>query len=116
MRVNDEQKNLNAIEDEAQLTDLGLTDEEMDGIKGGGLVGAEDGGGGRTGGDWIINHNETTAKDNAAEIELADLGLTDEELDGIKGGPRPGSEDGGGGMGGDWIINHNETILTDTLN
>jgi hypothetical protein len=65
MRGNDKQKSLNVIEDEAQLTDVGLTDEE---------------------------------------------------LDGIRGGRMPGSEDGGGGMGGDWVINHNETILTDTLN
>src|SRR5215216_5592855 len=102
MRVNNEQKNLNVIEDEAQLTDLGLTDEELDGIKGGRLTGSEDGGGGM-GGDWIINHNETTAKDNATDIELADVGLTDEELDGIRGGRLTGSEDGGGGRtGGDW--------------
>ena len=109
MRVTDKQKILNVIEEEAQLTDMGLTDEELDGIKGGPRPGSEDGG------IWINNHNETIAKDNATEIELADFGLTDEELDGIKGG-RAGSEDGGGGIGGDWVINHNETILTDTLN
>src|SRR6185503_17619486 len=109
MRANDKQKNLNVIEDEAQLTDLGLTDEELDGIKGGRLTGSEDGGGG-IGGDWVINHNETTA----ADIELADVGLTDEELDGIKGGRLTGSEDGGGGgMGGDWVLNHNETTARD---
>ena len=117
MRVNDKQKNLNVIEEEAQLTDMGLTDEELDGIRGGRLTGAEEDGGGGIGGDWIINHNETTVSDNEVEAQLTDLGLTDEELDGIRGGKLTGSEDGGGGgMGGDWIINHNETILTDTLN
>lgn len=50
---------------EAQVADLDLTDEELDGIKGGPVstVGSEDGGGGRTGGDWIINHNEMTLSD-----------------------------------------------------
>jgi hypothetical protein len=112
MRANDKQKNLNVIEDEAQLTDMGLTDEELDGIRGGRLTGAEEDGGGGIGGDWLINHNETTAKDNATEVELADFGLTDEELDGIKGGRE---DDGGGGMGGDWVINHNETTVSDEV-
>ncbi|HKS41349.1 MAG TPA: hypothetical protein VJX74_12120, partial [Blastocatellia bacterium] len=56
-------KNLNVIEDEAQLTDMGLTDEELDGIRGGGLTGSDDGGGGGMGGDWVINHNETILTD-----------------------------------------------------
>ena len=50
------------------------------------------------------------------EAQVSDLDLTDEELDGIKGGPssNPGSEDGGGGrMGGDWILNHNEVLVSD---
>ena len=62
------------------------------------------------------NHHLKPLEDN--EIELYDLGLLDDEVGEIKGGPgNPGSEDGGGGgMGGDWVINHNETILADTQN
>lgn len=109
MRVTDKQKNLNVIEDEAQLTDLGLTDEELDGIKGGPRPGSEDGGGG-IGGDWIINHNETTLIDEGDEVRLADLTVTDEEADKVSGGvgqqpvidPNPGFK---------W--NHNETIVSD---
>jgi hypothetical protein len=62
------QNNKMTVEDaanvlEAQLTDLELTDDELDGIKGGTRTGADDGGGGRSGGDWIINHNEMILRD-----------------------------------------------------
>ena len=70
MRVSNEQQDVS----DAQLTDLGLTDEELDGIKGGG---GDDGGGGRSGGDWVLNHNETTVSDKEDGAQLADLGPTD---------------------------------------
>jgi hypothetical protein len=106
---------------DAQINDLDLTDEELDSIKGGPNPGGADdgGGGGRTGGDWIINHNEMTLRDAhdllPAEAQVTDLDLTDEELDSIKGGPNPGgADDGGGGRsGGDWIMNNNEMMLRD---
>jgi hypothetical protein len=47
----------------------------LDGIKAG--RGSEDGGGGM-GGDWVINHNETTVRDEDDEAQLGDLSLTDE--------------------------------------
>ncbi len=63
------------------------------------------------------NHiNFFEADELPTEPQLTDFDLTDEELDGIKGGPgpRPYSEDGGGGgMGGDWVLNHNETVVND---
>ncbi len=112
------QNNTMTVEDaanvlEAQLTNLELTDDELDGIKGGTRPGSEDGGGG-IGGDWIINHNEMTVSDPEEDAQFDDLELTDDESDGIKGGTRTGADDGGGGRsGGDWIINHNEMILRD---
>lgn len=50
---------------EPQLADLELPeDEQLDEIRGGfQRTGVDDGGGGRTGGDWIMNHNETMAAD-----------------------------------------------------
>lgn len=66
------------------------------------------------GGDWVINHNETTVSDEEDEAQLTDLGLTDKELDVIKGGQSGESKrppDGGG-----FINNHNETVLSDTSN
>ena len=116
MRVNNEQQNLNAVNDARKalasyenelsiLDDLFLTAETETEIKAGCI--------GCGWGPPVTNHNETTVSDKEDEAQLDDLGLTDDELDRIKGG-RGGSEDGGGGgMGGDWVINHNETTVND---
>lgn len=101
MKVNNEQQNLSAINDaweapapsaeanEAQLADLRLTDEELDGIKGGTgdepttTIERPTGGGG-----FINNHNETTVKDGEAggQVCLTDLPVADEQAEEIKGG------------------------------
>jgi hypothetical protein len=98
-------------EDFFGATELELTDEELDGIKGG--LSAEptrppDGGG------FINNHNETVAGDEEGEsneiAQLADLPVADEQAEEVRGG-----QDGGTGSrtGGDWIMNHNETVAGD---
>lgn len=94
MSVNNDQQDLNAINDarqvlvstekaEAQLSNLGLTDEELDGIKGGP---GGNGGGGRTGGDWIMNHNETTLSDGDDKAQLAVLPVTTDQEAQVMGG------------------------------
>ncbi len=82
---NHNEKTVRGEKDDAQLTDLGLTDEELDNIKGG-RTGSEGGGGGRTGGDWIINHNETTVSDKEGEARLADLAVAREQAEEVSGG------------------------------
>lgn len=86
-------------EDFLGLDDLILSDEELDGIKGG------SDGSGRTGGDWIVNHNETTTSDEAGEGEaqIADLPVADRESEEIKGGPYSVTR-----------LNHNEIITSDS--
>lgn len=122
MRVNNEQQNLSASNDAweapapadeanaAQLADLRLTAEELDGIKGGCGPFHEAPSRPPIGG-YINNHNETTVSDGEDEqgfFEFADLSLTDEQLAEIKGG-------GGGGWGCHdcGFSNHNETMAED---
>ncbi|HEX9001249.1 MAG TPA: hypothetical protein VGB07_15195, partial [Blastocatellia bacterium] len=61
--INHNEMTVSDPEEDAQFDDLELTDDESDGIKGGTRTGADDGGGGRSGGDWIINHNEMILRD-----------------------------------------------------
>ena len=86
--INHNETTVSDDEVEAQLTDLGPADEELDGIKGGPdgtRPGGDDGGGGRSGGDWVINHNETTLSDEQAATEALD-DLTVEGGEQVKGG------------------------------
>jgi hypothetical protein len=71
-----------------ELADLSVTDEQADIICGGDGTTASTaptkppGGGG-----FVNNHNETTTRDGEEDTACTELTLTDEELDGIKGGP-----------------------------
>lgn len=87
----------NDEQDFFQFDDLALTDEQLAEIKGGTCLGC-------TWGPPIFNHNETTAEDDANEIELDDLMLSDVQENDIKAGC----------LGCTWgppILNHNETAV-----
>ncbi|HKG23751.1 MAG TPA: hypothetical protein VKC34_17755 [Blastocatellia bacterium] len=98
-------------EDFFEAPELELTDEELDGIKGG--TSSEPtrppGGGG-----FINNHNETVGGDEEDEIneiaQLADLPVAVEQADEVRGGPDGGTSSRTGGL---WINNHNETVAGD---
>jgi hypothetical protein len=82
MRVNHQQQNLNANDnDETQLADLKPIDEVLDAIKGGENTTPE-----RPPGGFINNHNQTIVSDEEDKAQLADLRLPDEKLNSIKGG------------------------------
>ncbi len=104
--MNNEQQNLSVIEDEGQLTNLRLTDEEMDGIKGGTSNPPlqPPRGGGQGGGGYIGNHNETTTEDD--EMEFDDLMLSEAHENDIKAGCPSCNW-------GPPLINHNETTVSD---
>ena len=82
MRVNNKQQDLNTSDDPAQLPNLGLTDDELDGIKGGPGTGPAV----EIDPSFKWNHNETTVSDENDETQLADLRLTDAASGTVKGG------------------------------
>ena len=98
-----------------EFAELLPDDEQLDGIKGGLTVYPKrrpDGGDG----DWIGNHNETTASDleNEGEAQLVDLAVADEQADAAKGGSYAWVVTGDKTQSGNPIItNHNETTLSD---
>ncbi len=88
----------NDEQDFFEFADLNLTDEELDGIKGGGTWPPPGG---------TLNHNQTVVSDETDLDELEDLLLTDAQESEIKGGgtwPPPGG-----------TFNHNETVAKDDV-
>ncbi len=114
--INQQNNNLTSADnaDRFELADLPIADEQADAVCGG----AEQIDRPRPPGGtcFVNNHNETASQDEEDCAAFTELSLTDEELDGIKGGPLCHGVSVLGWARVDGVSpmsNHNETLAED---